>query len=119
MDFVLTPDGTQLRPAHCGRVGGEGWSQKHMLVSNDSRSWATRAGILVSIVIATAVAFPIDVAGYSSPLEEKGSDSPVMLILRGIPSPDYPRGQLDDDSALEYARRVGYQGEVIDAAGNS
>ena len=42
-----------------------------------------------------------------------------MLILRGIASAERPRGQLDDDSALEYARRLGYRGEVLDVAGGS
>lgn len=41
-----------------------------------------------------------------------------MLILRGIASMDAPRGQLDDRSALEYARRLGYAGEVLDVAAN-
>lgn len=43
--------------------------------------------------------------------------TPAMLILRGIASPENPRGQLDDGSALEYARRVGFRGEVMDVAG--
>jgi hypothetical protein len=42
----------------------------------------------------------------------------VMLILRGIASAEARRGQLDDDSALKYARRVGYHGEVLDVASN-
>jgi hypothetical protein len=42
----------------------------------------------------------------------------VMLILRGIASADAPRGQLDDESALKFARRVGYHGEVLDVASN-
>ena len=46
------------------------------------------------------------------------SPSAVMLILRGIASAEAPRGQLDDDSALKYARRVGYHGEVLDTASN-
>lgn len=41
----------------------------------------------------------------------------VMLILRGIANGAHPRGQLDDASALEYARRVGYVGEVLNVAG--
>ena len=28
-------------------------------------------------------------------------------------------GQLDDESALEYARRLGFEGEVLDVAGNA
>ena len=42
----------------------------------------------------------------------------VMLILRGIANSEHPRGQLDDQSALEYARRAGFQGEVLDVAGD-
>jgi hypothetical protein len=53
---------------------------------------------------------------YPSDRPEPGS---VMLILRGIASADSPRGQLDDASALEYARRVGYRGEVLDVAGDT
>ena len=44
-----------------------------------------------------------------------------MLILRGIAGHyagrDWPRGALDEPSALEYARRRGYVGEVLDVAG--
>ena len=43
----------------------------------------------------------------------------VMLVLRGIANSDNPRGQLDDQSALEYARRTGFKGEVLDIAGNT
>ena len=43
----------------------------------------------------------------------------VMLILRGIANSEHPRGQLDDHSALEYARRLGYRGEVLDVAGGN
>ena len=44
-----------------------------------------------------------------------------MLILRGITGHyagrDWPRGALDEPSALEYARRKGYVGQVLDVAG--
>lgn len=44
-----------------------------------------------------------------------------MLILRGIAGHyagrDWPRGALDEPSALEYARRRGYVGQVLDVAG--
>jgi hypothetical protein len=44
-----------------------------------------------------------------------------MLILRGIAGHyagrDWPRGALDEPSALEYARRRGYDGQVLDVAG--
>jgi len=80
----------------------------------------TRAFIELSLIVVSAVAFPVVVAGNPSPeLQEERTPSAVMLILRGIASPEYPRGQLDDDSALEYARRIGYQGEVLDAPGNN
>jgi hypothetical protein len=46
---------------------------------------------------------------------------PKMLILRGIAGHysgrDWPRGALDEPPALEYARRRGYVGEVLDVAG--
>ena len=44
-----------------------------------------------------------------------------MLILRGIAGHyagrDWPRGALDEPSALEYARRKGYVGQVLNVAG--
>jgi hypothetical protein len=44
-----------------------------------------------------------------------------MLILRGIAGNfagrDWPHGALDEPSALEYARRKGYEGKVLDVAG--
>jgi hypothetical protein len=42
-----------------------------------------------------------------------------MLILRGIANENHPRGQLDDRAAMEYARRLGFRGEVLDVAGNT
>lgn len=42
-----------------------------------------------------------------------------MLILRGIADANAPKGQLDDDAALEYARRLGYSGEVLDVAADA
>jgi hypothetical protein len=42
-----------------------------------------------------------------------------MLILRGIADANAPKGQLDDDAALEYARRLGYSGEVLDVAADT
>jgi hypothetical protein len=50
---------------------------------------------------------------------ERSASGGVMLILRGIASPDSPRGQLDDASAVEYARRLGFRGEVLDVAGET
>src|SRR5262249_31799656 len=52
------------------------------------------------------------------PLREQTISEPVMLILRGVANSEKPRGQLDDRAALEYARRLGFRGEVLDVAGN-
>ncbi len=41
----------------------------------------------------------------------------TMLILRGLGAGYAPRGLLDDESALAYARELGYAGEVLDVAG--
>lgn len=43
----------------------------------------------------------------------------VMLIRRGVSSSENPQGQLDDQSALKYAYRVGFRGEVLDVAGDT
>jgi hypothetical protein len=43
----------------------------------------------------------------------------VMLILRGVSSSENPQGQLDEQSALEYAHRAGFRGEVLDVAGDT
>jgi hypothetical protein len=44
-----------------------------------------------------------------------------MLILRGVAGHyggrDWPRGALDEPSALDYASRRGYVGQVLDVAG--
>jgi len=44
-----------------------------------------------------------------------------MLILRGITNlkywPKYPNGALDEPPALEYARRKGYAGRVLNVSG--
>jgi hypothetical protein len=45
------------------------------------------------------------------------SSSNTMLILRGLSAPYAKRGLLDDESALAYAQRLGYTGEVLDIAG--
>jgi len=73
--------------------------------------------VLVAAGLTAAIASTAVVARYPSSSGRAGSG--VMLILRGITSADRPRGQLDDRSAVEYARRLGYQGEVLDVAGNN
>lgn len=44
---------------------------------------------------------------------------PTMLILRGIATDNYPRGALEEAPALEYARRMGYAGRVLDVPGKA
>ena len=60
--------------------------------------------------------FAFSVGGY---LETETRQEQVMLILPGVAGEGKPRGQLDDKAALEYARRIGYRGEVLDVAGNT
>ena len=47
----------------------------------------------------------------------------TMLILRGVTNlemwPKYPRGALDEVSAKEYAKRRGYDPEVLDVSGEA
>ena len=50
---------------------------------------------------------------------DRPTEQGIMLILRGIANQENPRGQLDERSALEYARRSGYGGEVLDVAGET
>ena len=56
-----------------------------------------------------------------SQAKSKVEDHPTMLILRGIAGHfagrDWPRGALDETSAVEYAHQRGYVGEVLDVAG--
>jgi hypothetical protein len=53
------------------------------------------------------------------PAPEQPASGLVMLILRGIANSENPRGQLDEESALEYARQIEFRGEVLDVAGNT
>jgi hypothetical protein len=55
----------------------------------------------------------------TTPPSEQGNSRQVMLILRGIANAENPRGQLDDESALAYAGRLGFNGEVLDIAGDT
>ena len=77
-----------------------------------------RAAIPLAILLTAAIAIAVVVAGYA-PFGGPRASGEVMLILRGIANSEHPRGQLDDQSALEYARRLGYRGEVLDVAGGS
>lgn len=74
------------------------------------------------VLAAPLVTVAIAIAAFRTqdrPAPDQHRSGQVMLILRGIASSEHPRGQLDDDSALEYARRLGFRGEVLDVAGDS
>jgi hypothetical protein len=73
------------------------------------------ASVLVA-TLSTGVASSASAEMLSRPAANFGR---VMLILRGIANSENPRGQLDDQSALEYARRRGFRGEVLDVAGDT
>jgi hypothetical protein len=73
-------------------------------------------------VVAALVAAAVALAAFRMPQRsapEQPAFDRVMLILRGIANPENPRGQLDDPSALEYARRLGFRGDVLDVAGDT
>jgi hypothetical protein len=74
--------------------------------------------VLLAIVVTVAVALAaFRMQDLTTP--DHHMSRQVMLILRGIANAENPRGQLDDDSALEYARRLGFEGEVLDVPGNA
>ena len=55
--------------------------------------------------------------------EWHGGEGATMLILRGIAGhfagQTYPHGALDEPAALDYARRRGYLGRVLDVSGEA
>jgi hypothetical protein len=78
--------------------------------------------IVALALLATLVTVAVALATFRMPVQrapDQHTPHQVMLILRGTANSENPRGQLDDPSALEYARRLGFQGEVLDVAGNS
>ena len=81
------------------------------------------APVLVAALATAAITFAyFGLQGRPAPDHHtflQARPSGVMLILRGIANSEHPRGQLDDESALEYARRAGFQGEVLDLAGDT
>jgi hypothetical protein len=75
-------------------------------------------------VISFAATLLVGLATFSirttdRPSSEQDNSRQVMLILRGIANAENPRGQLDDEAALEYAGRLGFKGEVLDIPGNT
>jgi hypothetical protein len=69
--------------------------------------------LLVPSVLVTMAAF---FSEANPPELGQPTGDEVMLILRGVADSENPNGQLDDQSALEYARRVGFRGEILDVA---
>jgi hypothetical protein len=69
--------------------------------------------------LALLVSVGLGVSELDAATPEEGTSAKVMLILRGIANSENPRGQLDDRSALEYAQRLGFQGEVLNVAGDA
>jgi len=72
------------------------------------------------VVIAALANISVAFAAIGEPeqlaAEQQPASEQVMLILRGIANDEYPDGALDDEAALEYARRQGFRGEVLDVA---
>jgi len=71
---------------------------------------------LADLGLAAAIAW---FGGLGEPQLARGqqpASDQVMLILRGIANAEQPRGALDEEAAQEYARRVGFRGEVLDVA---
>jgi hypothetical protein len=82
-----------------------------------SLSKSIRALVLLATLVTVAVALAA-FQMHDPRKPDQDTSRQVMLIFRGIANSENPRGQLDDDSALEYARRLGFEGEVLDVAGN-
>jgi hypothetical protein len=58
-------------------------------------------------------------AGFEEPRrfaseQQQAAAEQIMLVLRGVANAEYPHGVLDDEVAVEYARRIGFRGEVLD-----
>ena len=90
-----------------------------------SRRWLNRikhsdarTAIPAALFLTAAIAVAVVVSGYR-PFDGHRASRGVMLILRGIANAEHPHGQLDDDAAREYARRLGYRGDVLDVAGDA
>jgi hypothetical protein len=72
-----------------------------------------------ALILTAAVAIAVVVSAYRPYDGAHRTSNGVMLILRGIANAQHPHGQLDDEAAREYARRLGYRGEVLDVAGDA
>jgi hypothetical protein len=75
----------------------------------------------LSVLMGTAMllAAAVSCSDSQPPVTEQAMSNKVMLILRGVANAENPNGQLDDQLALAYARRVGFRGEVLAVAGDT
>ena len=87
-----------------------------------ARAHGMHESVRVVFLAATLVTVAVTSAASQMP-EQPAPDQPasgmMMLILRGIANSEHPRGQLDEEAALEYARQIEFRGEVLDVAGNT
>jgi hypothetical protein len=72
-----------------------------------------------ALFLTAAIAIAVVAGGYRPFDGRQHASGGVMLILRGVANAQNPHGQLDDEAAREYARRLGYRGEVLDVAGDA
>jgi len=94
-------------------MDGDGRRGPDRMKRPDART-VVPAAMLVMAALAIAI-----VVGYRSSVGPQPASGNIMLILRGVANAENPGGQLDDDAAREYARRIGYRGEVLDVAGDA
>src|SRR5262245_21366749 len=93
------------------------WTSTRLQQRNSSMTFSR---FLAALAAGATFAAVVPLATFASsdrpPSEQQSPAEQVMLILRGIAKAERPRGALDDAAALEYARRVGFHGEVLDVA---
>jgi hypothetical protein len=65
--------------------------------------------LLLATLVFGATTFATRMTDPAAP--DQDTSRQVMLILRGIANAENPRGQLDDEAALAYARRLGFKGK--------
>ena len=114
------PSSLSLPRWECSRKGSRSKpTKRHQLAKNSAMSLSKSIRALVLLATLVTVAVALAAFQMHDPRKpDQDTSRQVMLIFRGIANSENPRGQLDDDSALEYARRLGFEGEVLDVAGN-
>jgi uncharacterized protein (TIGR02594 family) len=132
---VIFPRPPKPESGHVALVWRVDGNQLDVLGGNQSAHHADpahhKAGISSHVSIAhrrtdTALGFmwpkTVPVPLVSSPTVSNGAASNTMLILRGLAGHyvgrDWPRGAMFEAPAIEYARRMNYNGRVLDVAGS-